>query len=143
MALGTLVLLSPVPGMLLVLAAWKLFTELLRPAAGELFWEVIERASNILAPLALLYVRGWPRSLSDWLWLTRTRRLNSIHARDIPLGRRLRSRAPIRNLMVLDQQSGTTQLPCVATEASRAPQSQTGQRMAKLDGSALHQAVNR
>ena len=67
-ALGVIVLVFPVPALLLFLAAWKLFTELLRPAAGELPWEVVERASNILAPLVLLYVRGWPTLLSNWLW---------------------------------------------------------------------------
>jgi len=70
-ALGLIVLVFPMSALLLFLAAWKLFTELLRPAAGELFWEVIERASNILAPLVLLYVRGWPTSPSSWLNLRR------------------------------------------------------------------------
>lgn len=67
-ALGLVVLVLPVPALLLFLLCWKIFTELLRPAAGELFWEVVERTSNILAPLALLYVRGWPTSFSKWLW---------------------------------------------------------------------------
>jgi hypothetical protein len=59
-ALGLIVLVFPVSGLLLFIAAWKIFTELLRPAAGEPFWEFVERASNMIAPLALLYVRGWP-----------------------------------------------------------------------------------
>jgi len=46
----------PLPPLLLLMAAWKVFTEVLRPAAGEPFWEFVERGSNILAPLALLYV---------------------------------------------------------------------------------------
>ena len=66
-AIGVIVLGFPVPALLLLLAAWKIFTELLRPAAGEPFWEFIERASNMVAPLALLHVRGWPRSLVGWL----------------------------------------------------------------------------
>jgi hypothetical protein len=53
-ALGLIVLVFPVPPLLLFLAGWKMFTELLRPAAGELFWEAVERASNIMAPLVLL-----------------------------------------------------------------------------------------
>ena len=60
-------LVFPVPALLLLLAAWKIFTELLRPAAGEPFWEFIERASNMLAPLVLLHICGWPTSLSRWL----------------------------------------------------------------------------
>ena len=55
-ALGVLALLMPLPPLLLLMAAWKVFTEVLRPAAGEPFWEFVERGSNILAPLALLYV---------------------------------------------------------------------------------------
>jgi hypothetical protein len=65
--LGLTVLVFPVPALLLFLAAWKIFTELLRPAAGEPIWEFVERASNMAAPLVLLYVRGWPRSLGGWL----------------------------------------------------------------------------
>jgi uncharacterized membrane protein YphA (DoxX/SURF4 family) len=65
-ALGLVALVFPVPVLLLLLTAWKIFTELLRPAAGEPFWEFIERASNMVAPLVLLYVRGWPSSLSKW-----------------------------------------------------------------------------
>ena len=66
-ALGVIVLAFPVPALLLLLAGWKIFTELLRPAAGEPFWEFIERASNMVAPLVLLHVRGWPRSVAGWL----------------------------------------------------------------------------
>lgn len=59
-ALGLIVVVFPVPALLLFVAAWTIFTELLRPAAGEPFWEFVERGSNMLAPLALLYVRRWP-----------------------------------------------------------------------------------
>jgi hypothetical protein len=57
---GLIALVLPVPALLLFMAAWKLFTELLRPAAGEPAWEFVERASNMVAPLALLAVRGTP-----------------------------------------------------------------------------------
>ena len=60
-ALGLIVLVFPVPALLVFVAAWKIFTELLRPAAGEPFWEFVERASNMIAPLALIYVRGQGR----------------------------------------------------------------------------------
>src|SRR6266511_1291548 len=66
-ALGVIALVFPVPALLLFISAWKVFTELLRPVTGEPLWEFIERASNLLAPLVLLYVRGWPTSLSRWL----------------------------------------------------------------------------
>ena len=66
-ALGMIALVFPMPALLLLVAAWKIFTELLRPAAGEPVWEFVERASNMLAPLVLLHVRGWPGSLAGWL----------------------------------------------------------------------------
>jgi hypothetical protein len=65
-AAGLVVLVLPIPALLVVLTAWKVLTELLRPAAGEPFWEFIERASKMVAPLALLYVRGWPTSRRGW-----------------------------------------------------------------------------
>jgi hypothetical protein len=69
MVVGVVVLLVPVPGLLLVVAAWKIGTELLRPLAAEPFWEFVERASNMLAPIGLLYVRGRPTSRSGWFRL--------------------------------------------------------------------------
>jgi hypothetical protein len=67
--LGLTALLVPIPALLLFLVLWKVGTELLRPAAGEPIWEFVERASNMLAPLALLIVRGWPDSFDSWFRL--------------------------------------------------------------------------
>jgi hypothetical protein len=53
---GVLALVLPMPGLLVLMFAWKIFSELLRPIAGESGWEFIERGSNIVAPLALLVV---------------------------------------------------------------------------------------
>ncbi len=47
-------LVRPVPVLLLLMAGWKIFSELLRPIAGEPGWEFVERASNMVAPMALL-----------------------------------------------------------------------------------------
>jgi hypothetical protein len=69
--LGLVVLVCPLPALLLFLAVWKISSELLRPAAGEPFWEFVERASNMVAPLALLYVRGVPTSLAGWFTVAR------------------------------------------------------------------------
>jgi hypothetical protein len=66
-ALGLLVLARPAPALLLLVVAWKLGTEALRPLAGEPPWEFVERWSNYTAPLALLYVRGWPTTPRRWL----------------------------------------------------------------------------
>ncbi len=60
--LGFLVLFKPVRLALLYMAVWGLWTACLRPLSGEPLWETIERAPNYLVPLALLYLRGLPRS---------------------------------------------------------------------------------
>jgi hypothetical protein len=65
--LGAVAVVAPIRAVLLVVVIWKISTELLRPLAGEPGWEFVERAANMLAPLALLYVRGWPRSAKEWL----------------------------------------------------------------------------
>ena len=65
-ALGVLALARPAPAFLVFLCAWKVVTELLRPAAGEPLWEFVERGSSMVAPLALLHLRGWPGSLAGW-----------------------------------------------------------------------------
>jgi hypothetical protein len=63
-ALGLIVLVFPVPALLVLVGVWKIGTELLRPVAGEPVWEFVERGSNMLAPVALLYVRRWPALLA-------------------------------------------------------------------------------
>lgn len=59
--LGLLVLIKPVRLALIYMSVWGLWTALLRPLSGESGWEVVERAPNYLIPLALLYLRGFPR----------------------------------------------------------------------------------
>ncbi len=54
MALG--VLFYPARGAILYMAAWGIGTALLRPMAGESFWEAIERAGNFGAPFALFFL---------------------------------------------------------------------------------------
>jgi hypothetical protein len=65
--LGVAVLYKSVRALLLGMLVWKVVTEFLRPMAGEPGWEFIERASNMIAPLALIYVRGWPKTFREWL----------------------------------------------------------------------------
>jgi hypothetical protein len=55
-AAGLLALVLPIPALLVLMACWKVFSELLRPIAGELGWEFVERASNLVAPVALAVV---------------------------------------------------------------------------------------
>jgi hypothetical protein len=47
------VIFYPVRGVILWMAAWGLWTALLRPLAGESAWETVERAGNYGTPLAL------------------------------------------------------------------------------------------
>ena len=67
MVLGALALVAPVRALLLVLCGWKLATEFIwYPLHGLPAWEFVERWANYTAPLALLLVRGWPRSWRMW-----------------------------------------------------------------------------
>lgn len=64
---GLLVLLKPLRIVLMYMAVWGLWTALLRPLSGEPWWETLERAPNYLVPLALLYLRGFPKSWREVL----------------------------------------------------------------------------
>jgi hypothetical protein len=67
MLLGAIALLLPIPALLLFMVAWKLGTEFIwYPLADKPAWELVERWGNYTAPLALLLVRGWPRTLRGW-----------------------------------------------------------------------------
>jgi len=59
MALGVAVLVFPNNLLLAFVVAWKIGTELLRPAAGEPFWEWVERGGSYTVPLALIFVNIW------------------------------------------------------------------------------------
>lgn len=61
------ILLRPVRVVLLWAAAWGFWTALVRPLVGEPIWDFIERFANWGAPLALLFLRGWPQTARTWL----------------------------------------------------------------------------
>jgi hypothetical protein len=63
--LGLIVLFYPIRAVVLYVAAWSLWTALLRPLAGEPVWETVERAGNYGVPLALLLMGGF--GASGWL----------------------------------------------------------------------------
>jgi len=65
--LAFLVLARPVRLALVWMAFWGFFTATLRPLSGEPFVEFVERGANWGAPLALLILRGWPKSPRDLL----------------------------------------------------------------------------
>ena len=65
-ALAALVLIKPIRLALLWMTFWGLWTALLRPILGEPVWDFVERWANWGAPLALLLLMGWPKTLRDW-----------------------------------------------------------------------------
>lgn len=65
-ALALLVLIKPIPAALLWMTFWGFWTALIRPIAGQPIWDFIERFANIGAPLALLFLVGWPKTLKGW-----------------------------------------------------------------------------
>ena len=67
MLLGAVALVLPIRALLLFMVAWKIGTEFIwYPLADKPAWEFVERWSNYVAPLALIIVRGWSRSLREW-----------------------------------------------------------------------------
>jgi len=65
-ALAILILIKPVRVALLWMVLWGFWTALIRPIVGEPIWDFVERWANWGAPLALLLLIGWPRTLKDW-----------------------------------------------------------------------------
>ena len=65
-ALGVMALVLPLRIALLWMAIWGFWTALLRPLAGDPVWDFVERWANWGAPLALLVLRGWPKTLKEW-----------------------------------------------------------------------------
>lgn len=66
-AMGLLVLFRPMRGLVYYMAAWCVWTALLRPLAGESAWEAVERAGNYGAPIALLFLMLGNGGFSNWL----------------------------------------------------------------------------
>src|SRR4051812_47381543 len=64
--MGIILLVAPVPLVAMWMLAWALWTALLRPLAGEPFWEMLERAGNYGVPAALL------------LWMSNTSRFRRL-----------------------------------------------------------------
>lgn len=64
--LGTLALVAPRRICLLYMACWGLFTALLRPLAGEGWWEFFERSYNFGVPFLMLCVHGPVTNSRAW-----------------------------------------------------------------------------
>lgn len=66
-ALAILVLIKPIRIALLWMAVWGLWTAMIRwPVGTDPIWDFFERWANWGSPLALLLLRGWPRSTREW-----------------------------------------------------------------------------
>lgn len=65
-AFALLTLIRPIRIVLLWMAFWGFWTALIRPLVGEPIWDFIERWANWGAPLALLLIMGWPKTLRGW-----------------------------------------------------------------------------
>lgn len=66
LAVALIVLVKPIRGILLWAVLWGFWTALLRPIVGEPIWDFVERWANWGAPLALLLMIGWPKTLKEW-----------------------------------------------------------------------------
>ncbi|MBE7169454.1 MAG: hypothetical protein INR73_02630 [Williamsia sp.] len=64
--MGIIMLIYPMRIVPAWLIMWGLVTASMRPLSGEPFAELIERAGNFGAPLALLLLTGIPRKQKDW-----------------------------------------------------------------------------
>ena len=66
-ALAILILIKPVRIAILWMAFWGLWTAMIRrPIGPDPVWDFVERWANWGAPLALLFLLGWPRNFREW-----------------------------------------------------------------------------
>lgn len=70
-ALGVIAVARPCRALYLYLAAWGCFTALLRPAAGQGWWEFFERSYNYGVPFALLFLHGFGQG-QNWFGAIKT-----------------------------------------------------------------------
>lgn len=66
LAVAGIVLIKPIRLVLLWATFWGFWTALMRPLVGIGWLDFIERSANWGAPLALLLLIGWPKSLKEW-----------------------------------------------------------------------------
>ena len=70
--LAILAVVAPAPALLILIAVWKLATELLFPMSGAPIWEFVERGGSYAAPIALVIL--FARSAFTPINLTRSSR---------------------------------------------------------------------
>jgi hypothetical protein len=62
---AVLALIKPMRVVFLYAFIWALLKSLIRPIVGFPIWDFVERASNRVVPLAILYLRGFPKTLKE------------------------------------------------------------------------------
>jgi hypothetical protein len=63
---GIFALMYPLRLVLVYASIWGFLTALARPIANDPIWDFLGRWNNWAAPLALLYLKGFPKKLKDW-----------------------------------------------------------------------------
>lgn len=63
---AVLAIIKPFRIVLIYATVWGFLTALARPIAGDPIWDFVERWANIGVPLALLFIRGWPKNAKEW-----------------------------------------------------------------------------
>lgn len=58
-------LVHPIKLVLIWATLWSFATALIRPISGEPIWDFVERSANWAAPLALLYLQGFPKKFKE------------------------------------------------------------------------------
>lgn len=58
-------LIKPIRIVLVWAVVWAFSTALMRPLTGAPIWDFVERAANWAAPLALLALQGFPKSIKN------------------------------------------------------------------------------
>ena len=66
LVVALVVLVRPIPVILLWATFWGFWTALVRPLVGLGWLDFVERSANWGAPLALLLLIGWPKTLKEW-----------------------------------------------------------------------------
>lgn len=61
------ILIKPIRIAVLWMAVWGLWTAMIRwPIGHDPIWDFVERWANWGAPLAYLFLMGWPKNIKEW-----------------------------------------------------------------------------
>lgn len=61
------ILIKPIRIAVLWMAIWGLWTAMIRwPIGPDPMWDFVEQWANWGAPLAYLFLMGWPKSIKEW-----------------------------------------------------------------------------